>query len=126
MYGMTNAGGGGAGAFKKTAIGSLSPAVEFIVSDLSFRPRIVILYGEYYGASNKRSYVCVGLFEKNGDLVLWRPTYQAASVSPIDPSIDIVAVSDNGFYVNFGQLQNSSSKWPTASSGATVQYLCYG
>lgn len=127
MYGMTNAGGGGAGAFKKTATGSLSPSREFIVSDLSFRPRIVILYGEYYGSSNsKRSYVCVGLFEKNGGLVLWRPTYQSASASPIDPSVDIATVSDNGFYVNFGQLQNSSSKWPTGSSGATVTYFCYG
>ena len=45
MYGMTNAGGGGSGSFKKTATGSLSPAKEFTVSDLSFRPRIVILYG---------------------------------------------------------------------------------
>lgn len=126
MYGMTNAGGGGAGAFKKTATGSLSPAKEFIVSDLSFRPRIVILYGEYYGNSNQKSYVCVGLFEKNGDLVLWRPTYQGASVSPIDPSVDIVAVSDNGFYVNFGQLKNTISKWPTGSTGATVTYFCYG
>lgn len=126
MYGMTNAGGGGSGSFKKTATGSLSPAREFIVSDLSFRPRIVILYGEYYSNNNQKSYVCVGLFEKNGDLVLWRPTYQGASISPIDPAVDIVTVSDNGFYVNFGQLKNSSSKWPTISSGATVTYFCYG
>lgn len=125
MYGMTNAGGGGSGSFKKTATGSLSPAAEFIVSDLSFRPRIVILYGEYYGTSTN-SYVCIGLFEKNGDLVLWRPSYKGASVSPIDPSVDIVAVSDNGFYVNFGQLGNGKSKWPTGSSGATVTYFCYG
>ena len=126
MYGMTNAGGGGSGSFKKTATGSLSPAREFTVSDLSFRPRVVILYGEYYANRTKESYVCVGLFEKNGDLVLWRPTYQGASTSPIDPSIDIVAVLDNGFYVNFGQLPNSSSKWPTAGTGATVTYFCYG
>ena len=126
MYGMTNAGGGGSGSFKKTATGSLSPAREFIVSDLSFRPRVVILYGEYYENRKKESYVCVGLFEKNGDLVLWRPTYQGARTSPIDPSVDIVAVSDNGFYVNFGQLQNNSSKWPNASTGTTVTYVCYG
>lgn len=122
MYGMTNAGGGGAGAFKKTATGSLSPAREFIVSDLSFRPRIVILYGEY----TSHSYVCVGLFDKNGDLLFWRPTYQPASASPIDPSVDIVSVSDNGFYVNFGQLSSTKTKWPTASSGATITYFCYG
>lgn len=126
MYGMTNAGGGGSGSFKKTATGSLSPAKEFIVSDLSFRPRIVILYGESYANNTQYSYVCVGLFEKNGDLVLWRPTYQGASVSPIDPSVDIVAVSDNGFYVNFGQLKYSTSKWPTSSSGAKITYFCYG
>ena len=126
MYGMTNAGGGGSGSFKKTATGSLSQAREFTVSDLSFRPRIVILYGEYYGNNNQKSYVCVGLFEKNGGLVLWRPTYQSASVTPIDPSLDTVNVSDNGFSVVFGQFRGNYEKWPTGSSGAKVTYFCYG
>lgn len=125
MYGMTNAGGGGAGAFKKTATGSLSPAREFIVSDLSFRPRIVILYGEYYGTNTKKSYVCVGLFEKNGDLVLWRPTY-SSSKHVINPEFDTVTVSDNGFSVTFGNFGSNMDVWPTASSGAKVTYFCYG
>ena len=127
MYGMTNAGGGGAGAFKKTATGSLTAGKSFTVTDLSFRPRIVVLYGEYYGNNNSKSYVCVGLFDKNGNLLLWRPTYQAANVTPIDPSLDTVAVSDNGFSVNFGMYNNVSyQNWPTGSSGASVTYFCYG
>ena len=126
MYGMTNAGGGGSGSFKKTATGSLTQGRTFTVSDLSFRPRIVILYGEYYGNNNQKSYVCVGLFEKNGDLVLWRPTYQSAIVTPIDPSLDTVNVSDNGFSVVFGQFRANYEKWPTGSSGAKVTYFCYG
>ena len=125
MYGMTNAGGGGSGSFKKTATGSLSPAAEFTVSDLSFRPRIVILYGEYNSSKSHSTYVCVGLFEKNGDLLLWRPSYYSEK-NEINPEFDTVNVSDNGFSVTFGNLSGASRKWPTLSSGATVTYICYG
>ena len=125
MYGMTNAGGGGSGSFKKTATGSLSQAREFTVSDLSFRPRIVILYGEYYSNRYYSTYVCVGLFDKNGDLLLWRPSYDSIRYA-ISPELDTVTVSDNGFSVVFGQFGNTYDKWPTGSSGATVTYFCYG
>lgn len=125
MYGMTNAGGGGSGSFKKTATGSLSPAKEFTVSDLSFRPRIVILYGEKYLNKYYSTYVCVGLFDKNGDLLLWRPTYESKRTA-IKPEFDTVTVSDNGFSVTFGNLSGVDSKWPTLSSGTTVTYFCYG
>lgn len=125
MYGMTNAGGGGSGSFKKTATGSLSPAKEFTVSDLSFRPRIVILYGEYNYSKYHTTYVCVGLFEKNGDLILWCPSYDSEK-NAINPNFDTVTVSDNGFSVTFGNFSSASDKWPTGSSGATVTYFCYG
>lgn len=125
MYGMTNAGGGGSGSFKKTATGSLSPAREFTVSDLSFRPRIVILYGEHYTSKSHSTYVCVGLFDKNGDLILWRPSYNSEK-NAINPDFDTVTVSDNGFSVIFGNFSVSSNKWPTLSTGAMVTYVCYG
>ena len=125
MYGMTNAGGGGSGSFKKTATGSLSPAREFTVSDLSFRPRIVILYGEYYGNNNKKSYVCVGVFDKNGNKEIWRATKQSAA-EQIDPEEDVVYVTDNGFSVTISNFKSFSDKWPTGSSGAIVEYRCYG
>ena len=126
MYGMTNAGGGGSGSFKKTASGSLSPANEFTVSDLSFRPRVVILYGDYYSNRYYSTYVCVGLFEKNGDLILWCPSYDSVK-NAINPDFDTVTVSDNGFSVTFGNFSSTSlNKWPTGSTGATIIYVCYG
>ncbi len=125
MYGMTNAGGGGSGSFKKTATGSLSPAKEFTVSDLSFRPRVVILYGEYNSSKSHTTYVCVGLFEKNGDLLLWVPSYDSER-NAINPDFDTVTVSDNGFSVIFGNFSSSTDKWPTLSTGATAYYFCYG
>ena len=125
MYGMTNAGGGGSGSFKKTATGSLTQGRTFTVSDLSFRPRIVILYGEYYANRYYSTYVCVGLFEKNGDLILWRPSYDSEK-NAINPDFDTVTVSDNGFSVIFGNFSGVSDKWPTLGSGATVTYFCYG
>ena len=127
MYGMTNAGGGGSGSFKKTATGSLSPAAEFTVSDLSFRPRIVILYGEYYSNRYYSTYVCVGLFDKNGDLLLWRPSYDSQK-NAINPEFDTVTVLDNGFSVTFGNFSSiSTNKWPAgASSDTTITYFCYG
>ena len=124
MYGMTNAGGGGSGSFKKTATGSLSPAKEFTVSDLSFRPRIVILYGEHFSRYYD-TYVCVGLFDKNGDLLLWRPSYYSQT-NTIDPEFDTVTVSDNGFSVTFGNFSSANNKWPTLSTGARAYYFCYG
>ena len=126
MYGMTNAGGGGSGSFKKTATGSLSPAAEFTVSDLSFRPRVVILYGEYnYPSKSHTTYVCVGLFDKNGNLILWRPSYDSEKHA-INPDFDTVTVSNNGFSVTFGNLSGVNAKWPTIGSPATVTYVCYG
>ena len=125
MYGMTNAGGGGSGSFKKTATGSLSPAKEFTVSDLSFRPRIVILYGTYNpGSRSHHTFVCVGLFDKNGDLILWRPTYSSNKYE-IKPEFDTVTVSDNGFSVTFGNF-GSNDVWPTAGTCVNVTYFCYG
>ena len=125
MYGMTNAGGGGSGSFKKTATGSLSPAKEFTVSDLSFRPRIVILYGTNGpGSRSHYTFVCVGLFDKNGDLILWRSTYSSNKYA-INPDFDTVAVSDNGFSVTFGNF-GSNDVWPTAGTGVNVTYFCYG
>ena len=125
MYGMTNAGGGGSGSFKKTATGSLSPAKEFTVSDLSFRPRIVILYGTHEpGSRAHHSFVCVGLFDKNGDLILWRPSYYSNKYA-IKPEFDTVTVSDNGFSVTFGNI-GSNNVWPTSGTGANVTYFCYG
>ena len=126
MYGMTNAGGGGSGSFKKTATGSLTQGRTFTVSDLSFRPRIVILYGEHNVSSNSHStYVCVGLFDKNGNLILWRPSYDSER-NEINPDFDTVTVSDNGFSVTFGNLSGVNNKWPTMSTGAMVTYFCYG
>ena len=126
MYGMTNAGGGGSGSFKKTATGSLSPAKEFTVSDLSFRPQVVIIYGEYNVSSKSHStYVCVGLFDKNGDLLLWVPSYDSEK-NAINPNYDTVTVSDNGFSVTFGNFSSVSDKWPTTGTGARVYYFCYG
>ena len=125
MYGMTNAGGGGAGSFKKTAIGSLVADRSFTVTDLSFRPRIVILYGHGTFNRNHRSYVCVGVFDKNGNKEIWRATKQNAA-EQIDPEEDVVYVTDNGFSVTFSNFKTVSDKWPTASTGAIVEYRCYG
>ena len=125
MYGMTNAGGGGAGAFKKTATGSLTADRSFTVTDLSFRPRIVILYGHGIFNKNPKSYVCVGVFDKNGNKEIWRATKQNAA-EQIDPEEDVVYVTDNGFSVTFANFRSVSDKWPTGSSGAIVEYRCYG
>lgn len=126
MYGMTNAGGGGSGSFKKTATGSLSPAAEFTVSDLSFRPRIVVLYSEYNSSSKSHSsYVCVGLFDKNGNLLLWRPSYDSER-NTINPDFDTVTVSENGFSVTFGNLSGVNNKWPSIGTNEAVTYFCYG
>lgn len=125
MYGMTNAGGGGSGSFKKTATGSLSPAKTFTVSDLSFRPRIVILYAEISSNRYFSTYVCVGLFDKNGNLLLWRPSYDSLKYA-IHPELDTVTVSDNGFSVTFGNFSGANDKWPIMSSNSPVTYFCYG
>ena len=125
MYGMTNAGGGGAGAFKKTATGSLTAGRSFTVTDLSFRPRIVILYGHGVFNTYPRSYVCVGVFDKNGNKEIWRATKQEAA-DQINPDEDVVNVSDNGFSVTLSNFRTVSGKWPTASTGAIVEYYCYG
>lgn len=125
MYGMTNAGGGGAGAFKKTATGSLTADRSFTVTDLSFRPRIVILYGHGTFNNYPKSYVCVGVFDKNGNKEIWRATKQNAA-EQIDPEEDVVYVTDNGFSVTFGNFKSNWDKWPTGSTGAIVEYRCYG
>lgn len=122
MYGMTNAGGGGSGSFKKTATGSLSPGKTFTVSDLSFRPRIVILYAEIKRQQYFHSFVCVGLFDKNGDLIIWRPSYFMGA-HEINHDLDTVTVSDNGFSVTFGDLNGSA--WP-AGNVLQLVYFCYG
>lgn len=115
-----------AGGFSRYATGSLTQGRTFTVSDLTFRPKLLILYGQYYGNNNQKSYVCVGLFDVGGELIIWRPTYQQANVTPIDPSLDTVTVSDSGFSVTFGMYNNVSYQiWPTGSTGATVQYFCY-
>lgn len=112
------------GGFSRHAAGVLSPARVFTVSDLTFQPKLILLYGEYRGSSTS-SYVCAGLFDAGGERILWLPSYNAASTQQIDPSLDTVSVQSNGFTVSFGQLKLSSSLWPTLSTGATVQYHCY-
>lgn len=113
------------GGFARHAAGSLSPAQTFTVSDLTFQPKLVILYGEYYGNSNKKSYVSVGLFDAGGERILWRPSYDSSSSETIDPALDTVSVFEGGFSVSFGQLRLTNGLWPTLSSGATVRYDCY-
>ena len=115
-----------AGGFSRYATGSLTPAKTFSVSDLSFRPKLVVLYGRYgYSSTQFCSYVCAGLFDAGGELLLWRPTYPQYVSAEVDPSLDEVSVTDSGFTVTFNQLKSANGKWPTASSGATVKYFCF-